>query len=498
MKESLSNQEIINLKQRYELILQSIGEGVYGLDSEGKTTFVNPAAEAMTGWPACDLLGKVVHNFHHHTKSDGSPYPSCDCPIYQTIQDGISRHVDNEIFWRKDGSHFPVEYISTAIIRDDKMIGAVIVFKDISERKQSEQQLEATRLQVEQLKEKLQAENRYLMEEIKEEHNFSTIIGNSPALQQILTQIEHVAPTHASVLIQGDSGTGKELIARAIHGASLRKDRPLVKLNCGAITPSLVESELFGHEKGAFTGALQKRLGRFELAHGGTLFLDEVGELPLDIQVKLLRVLQEGELERVGSSDTRKVDVRIIAATNRNLQAMVDEGTFRSDLYYRLSVFPVQVPSLQQRKEDIPLLVDHILRRLNQKLGKKFESLSSPSLEYLCNYHWPGNIRELQNILERAAIVGTPPILEVTITLGQPPSEVPPAVRKPPSTTYSTTAIATLADAERQHITNILNSVDWVIAGKQGAAEILDLPPSTLRSKMKKLNIERTTRKSTI
>ena len=484
MKDMLFNQEIINLKQRYELILQSIGEGVYGLDSTGKTTFVNPAAESMTGWPACDLLGKVVHNFHHHTKSDGSPYPSYDCPIYQTIQDGISRRIDNEIFWRKDGSHFPVEYVSTAIIRDKEIIGAVIVFKDISERKKSEQQLEASRLQVEQLKEKLQAENSYLMEEIKEEHNFSSIIGSSPALQQILTQIEHVAPTHASVLVQGESGTGKELIARAIHAASLRKDRPLVKLNCGAITPSLVESELFGHEKGAFTGALQKRIGRFELAHGGTLFLDEVGELPLDIQVKLLRVLQEGELERVGSSDTQKVDVRIIAATNRNLQAMVDEGTFRSDLYYRLSVFPVQAPSLQQRKEDMPLLVDHILKRLNQKLGKKFESVSKSSLEYLCNYHWPGNIRELQNILERAAIVGTPPILEVTITLGQPSNEVAPAFIASPS-------IATLADAERQHIINILNSVNWVIAGKQGAAEILDLPPSTLRSKIKKLNIER-------
>lgn len=481
MSDTLSNLDIVNLKQRYELILQSIGEGVYGLDSEGKTTFVNPAAEAMTGWPAEDLIGKVVHNFHHHTRADGSPYPSCDCPIYKTIQDGVGRHVDNEVFWRKDGSQFPVEYVSTAIIRNEKIIGAVIVFKDISERKRSEHQLKSALLQVEQLKEQLQAENRYLMDEIKEEHNFSKIIGDSPALRQILTQIEHVAPTNASVLIQGESGTGKELIARAIHGASLRKDRPLVKINCGAITPSLVESELFGHEKGAFTGALQRRLGRFELADGGTLFLDEVGELPLDIQVKLLRVLQEGEFERVGSSETRKVDVRIIAATNRNIQQMVDDSSFRNDLYYRLNVFPVLIPSLKQRLEDLPLLVDHILRRLNQTLGKKFEAVSRNTLDRLSHYHWPGNIRELQNVLERAAIVGHPPILEVT-TL--PDNTQPPAV-------ISTTSMTTLAEAERQHIARTLDSVNWVIAGKQGAADILDLPPSTLRSKMKKLNIQR-------
>lgn len=318
------------------------------------------------------------------------------------------------------------------------------------------------------------------MEEIKAEYNFANIIGRSPGLQQILSQIEHVAPTNASVLIQGESGTGKELIARAIHDASQRKNSPLVKVNCGVITPSLVESELFGHEKGAFTGALQKRIGRFELAHGGTLFLDEVGELPLDIQVKLLRVLQEGEFERVGSSITRQVDVRIIAATNRNMGKMVEDGSFRRDLYYRLSVFPVQLPSLKQRSEDIPLLAEHILRRLSQKLGKPFTGIGKASLDRLCHYHWPGNIRELQNILERAAIVCAPPLLEVTNLPGQKQS-----VRSP-----VTTAI-TLAEAERQHIVQTLASVNWVIAGKQGAAEKLDLPPSTLRSKMKKLNITR-------
>ncbi len=482
MPEILSNQDVITLQQRYELILQSIGEGVYGLDSEGNTTFVNTAAEVMTGWLSNDLIGKVVHDFHHHTKSDGSHYPSCDCPVYKTIQDGIGRHVDDEVFWRKDGSSFPVEYVSTAIVRENTIIGAVVVFKDISERKQADERLKVALAQVEKLKEKLQAENHYLMEEIKEEHNFSKIIGNSPALHQILTQIEHVAPTDASVLIQGDSGTGKELIARAIHNASQRKGRPLVKINCGAITPSLVESELFGHEKGAFTGAFQQRIGRFELAHGGTLFLDEVGELPLDIQVKLLRVLQEGEFERVGSSETQKIDVRIIAATNRNILEMVEKTAFRSDLYYRLSVFPIQVPSLQQRIGDLPILADHILRRLNQTLSKKYEAISNSSLNQLCQYHWPGNIRELQNTLERAAIVGHPPVLEVNNLPSSPQRD------------HSTTApLATLAEAERQHIVNTLSSVNWVIAGKRGAAAILDLPPSTLRSKMNKLSIARPT-----
>jgi len=468
-----------SLRKRYELILTSIGEGVYGLDKNGNTTFVNPAAEKMTGWSEADLIGKVVHEFHHHSHENGCQYLVQDCPVYKTVRDGQQREVDNEVFWRKDGSYFPVEYIATAITRDHEIVGAVIVFKDISERKQSERELKSALKQVEELKEQLQAENRYLMDEIQSQHNFSRIIGEGPALKQILTQIEHVAPTNSSVLIQGESGTGKELIARSIHSASRRRDRPLVKVNCGAISPSLVESELFGHEKGAFTGALQKRVGRFELADGGTLFLDEVGELPLEIQVKLLRVIQEGELERLGSNETLKVDVRIIAATNRNMQNMVDQGEFRSDLYYRLSVFPIMAVSLRQRHEDIPSLVSHILERLNLRLGKHFTQVSSKGMSSLCQYDWPGNIRELQNVLERAAIVGTPPILDL-VDLPQQKSRMG---QLPTETQLS------LHEAEKKHIEAVLDSVNGVIAGKLGAAQILDLPPSTLRSKMKKLGI---------
>ena len=468
------------LRKRYELILTSIGEGVYGLDKNGLTTFVNPAAERMTGWSEEDLIGKIVHEYHHHSHEDGSHYPVHTCPVYQTVRDGIQREVDNEVFWRKDGSQFPVEYIATAIEHEGEIVGAVIVFKDISDRRRSERELKSALLQVEELKEQLQAENRYLMDEIKSQYNYARMIGQGPALDQIHSQIKHVAPTDSSVLIQGESGTGKELIARSIHGASHRSDRPLVKVNCGAIAPNLVESELFGHEKGAFTGAVKKRIGRFELADGGTIFLDEVGELPLDIQVKLLRVLQEGEFERLGSSETQKVDVRVISATNRNMSEMLDRGEFRHDLYYRLSVFPINAPSLRQRREDIPLLVEHILHGLSIRLGKNFTHVSPSALQQLSDYDWPGNIRELQNVLERAAIVCSPPVLDVA------PIPSKPTKRGAPVKTQ----LSTLREAEAGHIRKALVQTNGMIAGKHGAADLLDLPPSTLRSKMKKLGIE--------
>jgi len=383
------------------------------------------------------------------------------------------------VFWRKDGSSFPVEYIATAIKRHGDIVGAVIVFKDISERRQSERDLKAALQQVKRLKEQLQAENRYLMDEIQSQHNFSHIVGQGPALNQILTQIEHVAPTDSTVLIQGESGTGKELIARSIHSASKRHNRPLVKVNCGAMSASLVESELFGHEKGAFTGAMKQRIGRFELADGGTLFLDEVGELPLEIQVKLLRVLQEGEFERLGSSTTQQVNVRIIAATNRSMQEMTENGEFRRDLYYRLSVFPINAPSLRERKEDIPMLVDHLLKKLNHRLGKQFLHASNATLEQLMQYDWPGNIRELQNVLERAAIVCLPPTL-VVAPLHLPARLSAPLIERP---------TMTLAHAEKSYIEQALQATKGVIGGKKGAAALLDLPPSTLRSKLKKLGI---------
>jgi formate hydrogenlyase transcriptional activator len=329
------------------------------------------------------------------------------------------------------------------------------------------------------LKARFEAEAIYLQEEIKTEHNFEEIIGQSAPVRQLLRNVEQVAPTEATVLIQGETGTGKELVARAVHDRSRRKDRPLVKVNCGSIPAGLVESELFGHEKGAFTGATQRRVGRFELANGGTIFLDEVTELPIDTQVKLLRVLQEGEFERVGSSQTIKVDVRAIAATNRDLKEVVKNGTFRSDLFYRLNVFPLAVPALRQRKDDIPLLVNFFLGKFAKKLGKEVRGVSQKSMDSLVRYDWPGNVRELQNIVERAVVLASGPIVQIDKAMMR------------SGETAQESAVDTLENAERNHILRALNETRWVVHGKKGAAELLGINPSTLRSRMEKLGIKR-------
>lgn len=329
------------------------------------------------------------------------------------------------------------------------------------------------------LKAKVEAENVYLQEEIKTEYNFEEIVGRSAALKKVLRDVEQVAASDATVLISGETGTGKELFARAIHNLSSRKERPLVKVNCGAIPTGLVESELFGHEKGAFTGATQRRVGRFELAHGGTIFLDEVTELPLDTQVKLLRVLQEGEFERVGSSQTIKVDVRVIAATNRNHQEVVQNGSFRSDLYYRLSVFPLEVPPLRDRKSDIPLLVNFFLSKFAKKLGKEIRGLSQRGMDLLSSYNWPGNVRELQNVIERGVVLASGPIVSIDESL------VRAANRSPNS------GLDTLENVERSHILRALEEARWVVHGKKGAASMLGMNPSTLRSRMEKLGVKR-------
>jgi formate hydrogenlyase transcriptional activator len=335
--------------------------------------------------------------------------------------------------------------------------------------------------ETEKLRARFEAEAVYLQEEIKTEHNFEEIIGQSAALRALLRQLEHVAPTDSTVLILGETGTGKELLARAVHDRSKRKERPLVKVNCGSIPAGLVESELFGHEKGAFTGATQRRIGRFELANGGTIFLDEVTELPLDTQVKLLRVLQEGEFERVGSSQTIKVNVRVIAATNRDLKGIIGNGTFRSDLFYRLNVFPLVMPPLRERKEDIPLLVNFFLSGFGKRLGKELRGVAQKSMESLIRYNWPGNIRELQNVIERAAVLAKKPIVEINDSLLRANDAV-----------QDSSAIETLENVERAHIMRALNETNWVIHGKKGAAEILGINPSTLRSRMEKLGIKKT------
>ena len=366
------------------------------------------------------------------------------------------------------------------------------------ERLQTEETLRVTLAEVERLKNRLQAENVYLQEEIRREHNFEEIVGNSPALLEMLRQVESVAATDATVLICGETGVGKELVARAVHSHSARKTRPLVKVNCGAISAGLVESELFGHVKGAFTGALERRVGRFELADGGTIFLDEVGELPPETQVKLLRVLQEQEFEPVGSSRTVRVDVRVIAATNRDLEEAVQAGRFRADLFYRLHVFPIQAPSLRERPSDIPQLAMFFLTRFAKKLGKQIDAIPQGVIELLCAYDWPGNIRELENLIERAVVLSPGPVLRLdpmllpglsakaSDVLDSEPETIPLAPAP------AAAADQTLAAVEKQYILTVLKQAGGVIEGQHGAAKILDLHPNTLRSRMKKLGITRT------
>jgi formate hydrogenlyase transcriptional activator len=650
-----------SVEERVHLILNSATEGIFGCDAEGTCLFSNASAARMLGYSdPRELLARNMHALEHHTRKDGTPYPLEECPIYVGFQKGESVHRDDEVFWRKDGTSFPVEYWSNLVVREGETKGAVVTFIDITGRKRAEEVLRKSeernrslleinnaiitnlsqeallrsisealhrviafdrcaitlyqaerdsflflavegelssnyfrtglevprsetsvswvfdhrqpllrrdlegecqyanerRLcaegiqsmcgvplafqgkcigalsvvskqrdqysdaaaaflqdvanqvtlaiqnmqsyqEINNLKARLESENVYLREEILTEHNFEEIIGNSPALLKSLHAVAQVAPTEATVLICGETGTGKELVARAIHSRSGRNGRALVNVNCSAISAGLVESELFGHMKGAFTGAIDRRIGRFELAHGGTIFLDEIGELSLETQVKLLRVLQEHEFEPVGSSRPLRVDVRVIAATNRDLREAVESGRFRSDLFYRLNVFPIGLPPLRDRRSDIPQLVTFYIARFSKRLGKKIDGVSRESMQNLMNYPWPGNIRELQNVIERAVILATDPTLRLD-------RQLMPIV---PSTTdgellemstqddqhvilESSSRILTLDEAERNHILAALQLTDGVIDGPKGAAKVLNIHPNTLRHRMKKLSIQ--------
>jgi len=346
--------------------------------------------------------------------------------------------------------------------------------------------------EIRELKEQLSQEKLYLEDEIRTEMNFAQIIGNSASLRRVLKEVRTVAPTDSTVLIYGETGTGKELIARAIHDSSPRRSKPFVKLNCAAIPTGLLESELFGHEKGAFTGAIAQRIGRFEVANGGTIFLDEIGEIPLELQTKLLRVLQEREFERLGSSRTLRTDARLIAATNRDLEAMVAEQKFRSDLFFRLNVFPVDVPPLRERQEDIPLLVRHFTQQFSRRMKKVMETIPSAAMDALSRYHWPGNIRELQNVIERAVIISAGPALSVDVAdLKFPKGSRSEERAAAPHSTTNGGLHSLLEETERQHILQTLKQCNWVVAGANGAAARLGMNRSTLQVRIRRLGISR-------
>ena len=480
------------LEPRAEEILCAAGEGIYGLDLWGRVTFANPAAAELTGHSVEELLGQPMHELIHHSRADGRRLTRDHCTIYAAFHDGVVHHSDDEVFWRKDGTFFPVEVRSTPIVRDGVRAGAVVVFRDITARKRNERALTRVLAELSTLKDALQARNVYLEEEIERARGLGEIIGQSPVMLELTHTIRTVAPTECTVLIQGESGTGKELVAREIHRLSRRKDGPMITLNCGAMPLSLVESELFGHERGAFTGASQRRIGRFELAHRGTLFLDEVGELPLEAQAKLLRVLQERAFERVGGTQTQRIDVRVVAATNRNLRDLVAQGAFRLDLYYRLEVLPITTPPLRERKEDVPLLAASFIQRIKKRLGHDIRGMTRESLDILMNYDWPGNVRELENVIERAAILANGPILSVPpldSALTPPLQEL--AALPEPAPLTTPLEDHTLEGQQRALILRALEQCGWKVSGAEGAGAKLGLHPNTLRSRMKRLGLER-------
>lgn len=358
----------------------------------------------------------------------------------------------------------------------NKRTAELVAAKEAAEK--GKQLAEISLIEIKKLKDQLEAERAYLQEEIKLEYNHEKIIGNSDGLKYVLYKVEQIAGSDTTVLVLGETGTGKELVARAIHSLSLRKNRALVKVNCAALPSNLIESELFGHEKGAFTGSHSRHLGRFEIANGATLFLDEIGELPLELQPKLLRVLQDGEFERIGSSQTIKVDVRIIAATNRNLEEEVRNGGFREDLWYRLNIFPITMPPLRDRMCDIPLLVDFYVKKISKRMGKIIEIIPAGVMDALKNYHWPGNVRELENVLERGVINSSGPKLRLIDELRKPFKDL-------------SISQKTLEAVEREYIIKVLEQTHWKVGGKNSAAEILGLDRSTLRARMRKLEIRK-------
>ncbi|MBC7962370.1 MAG: sigma-54-dependent Fis family transcriptional regulator, partial [Steroidobacteraceae bacterium] len=353
--------------------------------------------------------------------------------------------------------------------------------QEIEERKRAEESLLGTYAEIKLLKDRLQAENIYLQQEVARQYNFGEIIGQSNALSNVFMRVEQVAPMNATVLLLGETGTGKGVVARAIHSSSSRKDRSMITVNCTSLPANLIESELFGRERGAFTGATARQIGRFELANGGTIFLDEIGEMPMELQCKLLRVIQDGEFERLGSPRTIKTDVRIIAATNRNLQEEIKNGKFREDLFYRLNVFPITLPPLRQRKEDIPLLVNHFVTKFNNKIGKKIDTVTKDTLNALQEYHWPGNVRELESVIERAVIISQGTALQVLDRFD--------TFRKTGELVAQD--VKDLVALEHDLILQVLKKTAWRIEGKNGAALLLGLNPSTLRFRMRKYGIIR-------
>jgi PAS domain S-box-containing protein len=459
-------------------LVDSAMDAIIELDEQLRVTRINPAAEKVFQCESTQLVGK---EFYHLLGQNDQEKLRILINELQTKPEG------QRSLWipgglnalQTDGTPFPAEATFSQFQMDGRAFYTLIL-RNVNERLEAEQKIRS-----------LTIETEFLKEELHELQHFGEILGNSPALMHVLRDIQQVADTDATVLITGETGTGKEVIARAIHANSRRRDHPFIKVNCAAIPATLIESEFFGHEQGAFTGATKKREGRFSLADGGTIFLDEIGELPLDLQGKLLRVLQEGEFEPVGSSHTKKVNVRVLAATNRDLQKETQEGTFREDLYYRLNVFPIHLPPLRERGEDVVLLANTFVQHFSQRMGRPIAPLSPEALRRLTGYHWPGNVRELQNVIERAVITTKNGQLNIERAIPDKEEKSSSSTQRSAQDPSTIRTIQEIQDLERQNILLALEQSGWKVSGEKGAAKLLDMNSSTLTSRMKALGIIR-------
>jgi PAS domain S-box-containing protein len=461
-------------KSRLEHLLTSSTAVIYTCKADGDfgATFISENVKDQLGYKPDDFISNSGF------WKDGI-HPDDVTRILGEVETLFDKgaHVNEYRFLHKDGSYrWMRDELKLIRDKDGNPLEMVGCWYDITERKQAEQQLRTAFDEIKHLKEQLEAENIYLREEVKTIRGHEKIVGESEAIRETMINAERVAGADSTVLMQGETGTGKELLARAIHDMSSRKNRAFIAVNCAAIPTTLLESELFGREKGAYTGALSRQTGRFEVADCSTIFLDEVAELPLEAQAKLLRVLQEGKFERLGSTSTVKVDVRVIAATNRDIKRAVQSGRFRDDLFYRLNVFPITVPPLRERREDIPSLVWFFVKEFSERMGKQIERISLKTMDELQAYPWPGNIRELKNIIERSIILTKGTALKVEL---------------PSMTSAVSSNGLTLDEVQREHITSVLDQTGWRVRGKNGAAEILGLKPSTLESRMTRLGIKR-------
>ncbi len=476
-------------ERRYQDLYHSTPAMLHTVDSKGRITDVSDHWLAKLGYTRADVIGRSILDF----MTEESRQPLLDEGLAEVISAGDRQNVPRQMVTR--GGEILDVLMSASTERDesDGLLRLLVASKDMTERNRSEARLREAYGEIARLKEELERERDYLREEVDVSMNFGRIVGESPALAAMLVRIEAVAATPANVLIVGETGTGKELVAHAIHGRSQRADAPLVKVNCASIPHELFESEFFGHVKGAFTGAYRDRVGRFQLADGGTIFLDEVGEIPLELQGKLLRVLQEKEFERVGDDVTRRVDVRVIAATNRDLEQLVEAGKFREDLYYRLSVFPVQVPPLRRRRDDVVQLALHFLEQACRDFGRDCPNLTRSQVDTLRRYDWPGNIRELKNVIERAVILSRGETLRLDLSLPEVTAERSDESEQTPDAPSDQVFVsdAEFRKQQRDNMLAALEHADWRISGRGGAAELLGLKPSTLTDRLRAFGIER-------